>query len=109
MNITSDKPYMVFAKEYQGKTYYKVGISKKDKEGRYENGYIDIHFRNNIKIENKTQIYLRNAFLTFYLSKDNHTIPYIQVMEFETVGETIEQSSMDSQLISAINMIKTQH
>lgn len=31
MNITSDKPYMIFVKEHNGKKYYKVGLSKKSK------------------------------------------------------------------------------
>lgn len=91
MNLSSEKPYMIFVKEYQGKKYYKVGLSKKLQNGSYENGYMDIRFKGNPDLENKEQIYIKNAFLTFYLSKDKHTIPYIMVMEYETIGEVVDK------------------
>ncbi len=92
MNIQSDKPYMIFQKEYNGKKYYKLGLSRKLQNGEYENGYIDIQFKQNIEIENKERIYLKNAFLTFYKSKDKATIPYIFVMNFERMEDAIEHS-----------------
>lgn len=92
MNITSDKPYMIFVKEHNGKKYYKVGLSKKKQDGTYENGYVDIQFKQGIEFENKEQIYIKNAFLTFYKSKDKATIPYIFVMDFEKLEDTIKRS-----------------
>ena len=64
-----------------------IGVSKKLANGEYENGYIDIQFRQGVEIENKTRIYLKNAFLTFYKSKDKATIPYIFVMDYEVAEE----------------------
>ena len=58
MNIQSDKPYMIFEKEYNGKKYYKIGLSKKLKNGEYENGYVDIQFKQGVEIHNKERIYL---------------------------------------------------
>ena len=69
MNIQSDKPYMIFEKEYNGKKYYKVGLSRKKQDGTYENGYVDIQFKQDVEIHNKERIYLKNA-----LGKDIYSI-----------------------------------
>ena len=87
MNIQDNKPRMIFVKEYDGRKYYKVSVSKKLANGEYENGYIDIQFKQGVEFENKTKIYLKNAFLTFYKSKDKATIPYIFVMDYEIAEE----------------------
>lgn len=92
MNVQTDKPCMIFVKEYNSKKYYKVGLSKKKQDGTYENGYVDIQFKQGIEFENKDQIYIKDAFLTFYKSKDKATIPYIFVMEFERLEDTIKHS-----------------
>lgn len=92
MNVQTDKPCMIFVKEYNGKKYYKVGLSRKKQDGTYENGYVDIQFKQGIEFENKDQIYIKDAFLTFYKSKDKATIPYIFVMEFERLEDTIKHS-----------------
>ena len=92
MNVQTDKPCMIFVKEYNGKKYNKVGLSRKKQDGTYENGYVDIQFKQGIEFENKDQIYIKDAFLTFYKSKDKATIPYIFVMEFERLEDTIKHS-----------------
>jgi hypothetical protein len=95
MNITSNRPYTIYVKEYGDKTFYRVGLSKKLQDGSYQNGYMDIRFKGKVNIKDKDKIYLTNAFLSFYLSKDNHTIPYIQVMEYKTVADVIEETHID--------------
>lgn len=95
MNIQSDKPYTIFRKDYKGYVFYKLGLSKKKQDGMYENGYIDIKFKGNPNIKNKTQIYINKAFLTFYLSKDKHTMPYIVAMEWQEVAEVIDKEHKD--------------
>ena len=92
MNIQDNKPRMIFVKEYDGRKYYKVSVSKKLANGEYENGYIDIQFKQGVEFENKTKIYLKNAFLTFYKSKDKATIPYIFVMDYEIAEEQIKHN-----------------
>lgn len=86
-----DMPVMVFKSEYNGRVFYSLGLSKKDRNGTYYNGYMSCEFRKGVSLENKTMIYLKNAFLTFYM-KDKKTVPYIKILDFETVEETIQNS-----------------
>lgn len=91
MNVSNDRPVMVFKREYQGREYYSLGLSKKDRNNNYINGYMACEFRKGVRLDDKTKIYLKNAFITFYL-KDKTTIPYIKILDFETVEETIQNS-----------------
>ena len=45
MEITSNKEEMVFRKDYNGKPSYSLGLSKKDREGKFINGYIKANFK----------------------------------------------------------------
>jgi hypothetical protein len=99
MNIDNQYPVAIFRFESGENIYYKMGLSNKDKDGNYFNGYIPVQFRRGIKLENKTKIYLKKAWLTFYLKKENIdgvdkniTVPYIFVSEFEKVEEVIAGS-----------------
>ena len=74
---------MVFANEHNGRKFYKVGISKKMQDGSYQNGYVDVQFKKDIIVENKTKINIKSAWLTFYMNKENITVPYIFINEFE--------------------------
>lgn len=82
-----DHPYMVFKKEYNGKPLYSIGISKKNINGEYTNGYVPVQFKSNVEVDNQTKIYIENAWLTFYIDKNNKTIPYIFINEFREVQE----------------------
>jgi hypothetical protein len=96
MNIENQYPVAIFRFESGENVYYKMGLSNKDKDGNYFNGYIPVQFRRGIELENKTKIYLKKAWLTFYLKKENIdgvdkniTVPYVFVSEFEKVEEVI--------------------
>ena len=89
--MNPEKLYTIYTKEYEGKKFYKVRLSKKDKEGKYINAYMDIRFKGEVDLPNKTQIYLKDWFLSFYLTKDNRTVFYIQVMNFEQEKPTEEK------------------
>lgn len=91
MNIENKYPVMIFKKEYQGRIFYSVGLSRKDRDGNYINGYMPCRFKNNVSVEDKTKMYIKSAWLDFYL-KDKETKPYIFINEFELVGETIENA-----------------
>lgn len=93
MNIVTNRPYTVFRNDYNGYSFYKLGISKKSQNGEWINGYIRCQFRKNVEVENRTRIYFKKAWLNFYL-KDKETILCIFIDEFETVDETIENSKM---------------
>ena len=88
MQITSNNT-MIFVKEDEnGKKHYRAGLSTKNKDGEYENGYIDVRMPKDVEIENKTKINITNGFLSFYNYKDkegkNKTIWYIVVQTFTT-------------------------
>ena len=100
MNITNERAVMIFKREYEGNTFYSLGLSKKDKDGNYVNGYMPCQFKNGVSIEDKTKLYIKSAWLSFYLknipnSEGKQTVPYIFINEFETVGETIEQAKTE--------------
>ena len=76
---------MIFKREYQGKIFQSVGLSKKNQDGTYTNGYMAVQFKNNVSLDDKTKINIKKAWLTFYL-KDNETKPYIFINDFEIVN-----------------------
>lgn len=94
MEIISNKEEMVFRKDYNGKPSYSLGLSKKDKDGKYINGYVKVNFKKNVELNNKSKIKITNAWLDFY--KDNEkTIPTIFINEFEIIqdGEKQEEKN----------------
>lgn len=96
MNIENKFPVMVFKREYEGKTFYSLGLSRKDRDGNYINGYMACRFKNGVEVPDKTKIYLKNAWLDFYL-KDKETKPYIFINEFETVEEVIDNTKKEAE------------
>lgn len=95
MNIQDDKQYTIYEKELNGVKFYRLQLSKKLQDGSYQNGYIDIKFAKCEPPKNKEKIYLKKSFLSFYLSKDKRTIPYIVCMEYETTEQVIRDSKKD--------------
>ena len=53
MYVDFKYPVTIFRNDYNGRTYYRLGLSKKLQDGSYENGYIDCQFRKNVEILNK--------------------------------------------------------
>ena len=92
MNITSEK-VKIYAKEFNGKMFYRARLSKKDKNGQYENGYIDVKLPKDTTIEDKTEINITKGFLSFYKSKENKDVFYIVVQEFSKENATQEKTS----------------
>lgn len=86
MEIISNKEEMVFKNEYNGKTFYSIGVSKKNQDGKYENGYINVRFKKDVELDNQTKIKIKKAWIDFYC-KDRKTFPYIFVSEFDPVEE----------------------
>ena len=86
MNIINDKPVMIFKRE-DGK--YVVGVSKKNGE-EYENAYFPIQFNKGVEVHNKTQIKIKNAWLSFYnwnYEDKKGTTFFIKCSDFEEIGE----------------------
>lgn len=79
-------PVYVFKNVNNDRTYYRIGLSKKNMEGNYINGYMTAVFNKDVELDNKTKIILKNAILDFYI-KDKQTIPYIRVFDYELYGD----------------------
>lgn len=94
MEIISNKEEIIFKNEYNDKPYYTIGLSKKDKEGKYINGYMNVSFKKNVELENMTRIKIKSAWLDFY-KKDVKTIPTIFINDFEIVSTTPQISKKD--------------
>ena len=84
MEIVSNKEEMIFRNEYNGRPIYSIGLSKKNKDGNYENGYMTVNFKEGTDIADKSKIKIKSAWLSFYL-KDKKTIPTIFINDYELV------------------------
>lgn len=92
MEIIEKYPVTIFKREYQGKVYYKIGLRKKDQNGKYVNGYIDAQFRKDANVDDSKKIYIKNAWLDFYKTNDGKTNIYIFLNKFDYVSDIIEDS-----------------
>ena len=84
MFVLDNYSKMVFRKENEFGVFYTIGLSKKDRNGNYINGYMNVRFKKGVNVPNMTKIVIKNAFIDFYLDKNNRTVPYIMILEFET-------------------------
>lgn len=92
MFVLDNYSKMVFKTENQYGVFYKVGLSKKDRNGNYINGYLNVRFKKGVSLENKTKICIKNGFIDFYLDKNNNTVPFVMVLEFEKVEEQLNNN-----------------
>lgn len=86
MNLIDEKPKTIFRNEKDGKVFYSLRLSKKDKDGNYINGYVSCKFQKDVNLENKSKIILKDAWLDFYI-KDRATNVYIFINKFEKVED----------------------
>ncbi len=105
MNISNEYPVTIFKNTNDYGTFYKVGLSKKDVNGNTIRGYKDIRFKKGVELADKTRIYIKKAWLDFYV-KDKKTIDYIFCSDFEEVAEAIDNAKInnmsDSQIVHAV-------
>ena len=95
MKISNEYPVMVFKREYEGKSYYSIGMSRKKQDGTYENAYIDCRFKQGVELDNQTNIYVNDGFMSFYL-KDGKPIYYLVITDFKKVADVIKETSTTS-------------
>lgn len=86
MEIISNREEMIFRKDFEGTPRYTLGLSKKDKDGNYEKGYITVKFKQGVELNNQTKIKIKNAWLSFN-QRDNKTYPYIFINDFSIANE----------------------
>ena len=89
MQIVEDRDVMIFRKDYDGRASYSIGLSKKDKEGNYVNGYMNVKFKKDVDLKNQTKIKIKEAWLGFN-QQEKKTYPYIFINDFEVVEQQEE-------------------
>lgn len=94
--LTDGKPVTVYRKDRQTQnggtfTTYTLGISSKDKDGNWVNGYLDCQFKKGVELYNKAKIEITNSFFTVsdYQGKKYNKL---FIMEFTVVeqGEGVQ-------------------
>lgn len=95
---TDDRSVMVFRndREYNGKTFptYSIGVSSKDKDGNWVSGFVDCQFKKSVELENKTKIFIKNAFPIVSQGKDRTYVKWM-IMDFEIEGQTNSDGFMN--------------
>lgn len=94
MEIVSNKEEMIFKSEYNDKPIYRLGLSKKDKDGNYVKGYINVNFKKGVDVPNMTKIKIKNAWLDFY-KVDIKTVPVVFISDFEIVSPGVKEEKKD--------------
>lgn len=90
MQIVEDRDVMIFRQEKDNKRFYSIGLSRKDQNGNYINGYITAVFKKDVDIANKTKIKIKDAWLGFNV-KDKKTYPHVFVNDFEITEQPEEK------------------
>lgn len=86
----------IFAHENNGRKNYSTALSKKQQDGTWDYGYINVQFRKGVDISDRQRIEIKNGWLTFYKTRDGKTVPYIFVNEFEFVREELQEAMPDN-------------
>ena len=86
MNLEAGKIVMVFCKEFDDKKIYSIGLSKKNKNGGYDNGFMSVRFKKGVVVNNKTRIKLKDAWLSFN-TNEGKTFPFIFINDFSIVED----------------------
>lgn len=80
-----NQPIMIFKNVFDNGVSYSTTISHKNVNDEYENAFINVRFRKDVDVENKSKIIIKNAWLDFYQNKDGKDIIYIFINEFDLV------------------------
>lgn len=111
MKIIDDNKKRIFKRVNEYGTFYSMGISKKNVDGNYINGFVPVKFKKNVSLEDKTDILLKDAWLDFYKSKNNETILQVFINDFDIVSidsNVVANKEMESQeVFSADELVLT--
>lgn len=80
-----NQPIMIFKNVFDNGVSYSTTISHKNVNDEYENAFINVRFRKDVNVENKSKIIIKNGWLDFYQNKDGKDIIYIFINEFDLV------------------------
>ena len=94
--ITEQTPVTVFAneKQTQNGTFktYSIGVSSKDKDGNWVNGFLPCNFRTGTEIANKSKINITNSFPTIRKYTDKTGTERTEIGIFVLDYEVVEGS-----------------
>lgn len=107
MNIKENYIVMVFVKEFEGRKLYSIGLSKKNKNGGYDNGFMSVRFKKDVVVNNKTRIKLKDAWLSFN-TNEGKTFPFIFINDFEIISEPNPNKKEENPYEDFGNSIKTE-
>lgn len=99
MKVIHEYPVKVFENTYEDRKYYKIGVSKKDQNGNYINGYLDCRFRKDAEVDTSKKIYIQDAWLDFYV-KDKVTHNFLFINKFDYVSDVIEDSKVEKDVFA---------
>ena len=88
MNITNEHEVTIYRNDGQYGTSYSIGLSKKKQDGSYENGFMPCRFKKDVEIENKTKLFIKDAWLSFNV-KDKKTFPFVFINEYKLLDDAI--------------------
>ena len=85
----------VFAKERDGWTSYTLGVSSKDKDGKWKNAYQPIRFKSGVNVPNGTDIEFKAFPTVKERTVDGQNRNYIvwQILEYVVEGEQIAEEA----------------
>lgn len=87
---TDDKGVMVFANEKEGAngkyTLYSIGVSSKNSNNEWVNGFLNVRFKKGVEVANKTKIKIKNAFPVVTKSGDKTYVSFM-ITEFDNLSE----------------------
>ena len=95
MKIIHEYPVKVFCKTFNENKVYSIGISRKDLKGNYVSGYLEARFRKDANVDTEKKIYIKDAWLDFYLDKERKTRLFIFINKFDYVEDIVKQESND--------------
>ena len=87
MFVIDNYSKMVFRKDNEYGVFYTLGLSKKDRNDQYINGYMNCRFKKGVSLPNMTKIFIKSAFIDFYLDKNNRTVTYLMITDYELASE----------------------
>lgn len=103
LNFT--RPIMIFARDYNGKTYYSYSESKKNSDGEWITAYYDCRFRKEISLENKTKISIKDAWTDFYMNSEGNAVKYTFINDFDVEKEEQEESAEETEEINLSDIL----
>ena len=91
MGLTVTGDCMVFRKDFDDRPAYSIGISKKKEDGTYDKSNFPVQFKKDVVLDNMTKIDIKNAWFSFYASKDGTKKPYLFIGEFTSDAPEVPQ------------------